>query len=222
MILSQRNGITIRLMEESDYPIVKVFMRDYFHYDEPMGIGLEEQIHLLNEEEADEGYLSVISQGLSLVAFDENKGGLLVGIALAERMDPSILAKQHREAEEMEQNALGRSRQMIAQVERDANIFERCSVRIYLNLVAVSVHSSMRGRGLLSHLAVTLMNLGRSREFPLLIGSTSYYSAKQAMEGLGMKCIHSQAYADYKDDQGRPIYNPPAPHTHVRVLASKL
>ncbi|XP_017077056.2 uncharacterized protein LOC108111925 [Drosophila eugracilis] len=222
MILSQKNGITIRLMEESDYGIVKPFMRDYFHYDEPMGIGLEEQIHLLNEEEVDREYISVINQGLSLVAFDDNTG-LLIGMSLAEKMDPTILAKQHKEAEEIEDNALGRSRKMIAKIERDANIFERCQVPIYLNLIAVSVHESMRGKGVLSHLAVTLMKLGRSRGFPLLIGSsTSYYSAKQAVEGLGMEVIHSQAYAEYKDNQGRPVYNPPAPHTHVRVLASKL
>ncbi|XP_044251949.1 arylalkylamine N-acetyltransferase-like 2 [Drosophila takahashii] len=222
MILSQINGITVRVMKESDYGIVKPFMKDYFHYDEPMGMDLEEEIHLLNEAEVDREYLSVISQGLSIVAFDENNRNLLVGIAVAEEMDPYTMAKQHKEAEEMEPNALGRSRKMIAKVERDARIFERCGVSKYLSLLVISVHASMRGNGLLTHLSVCLFELGRSRGFPLFIGSsTSYYSARTAMNG-GLECIHSQAYADYKDDQGRPIYNPPAPHTHIRVLAAKL
>jgi len=222
MILTQINGIKIRIMKESDYEIVKPFMRDYFHYDEPMGIGLQEQIHLQNEAEVDKEYLSVIRQGLSIVAFDENNKHLLVGIAVAEKMDPNIMEKQHKEAAEMEPDALGRSRKMVAKVEREANIFERCGVSTYLSLIAISVHASMRGKGLLAQLSMCLLNLGRSRGFPLFIGcSSSYYSARTAMN-QGLDCIHSQAYADYKDDQGRPIFSPPAPHTHMRVVAAKL
>jgi len=146
MILSQNDGITVRVMKEDDYPRVKTFMTDYFHYDEPMGMGLEEPIHLQHEEEVDRQYLAVIRQGLSIVALDDNNGGLLVGIAVAETMDPIEMAKQHKEAEEMEPNALGRSRKFIAKVEREANIFERFGVSSYLSLLVISVHPSMRQR----------------------------------------------------------------------------
>ncbi|XP_043644510.1 arylalkylamine N-acetyltransferase-like 2 [Drosophila teissieri] len=222
MILSQKDGITVRVMKESDYPIVKTFLRDYFHYDEPMGMGLEEQIHLQHEEEVDRQYLAVITQGLSIVALDDNNGGLLVGIAVAETMDRSEMAKQHKEADEMEPNALGRSRKLIAKMEREAKIFERFGVSSYMNLLAISVHPSMRKRGLLVILSRSLRELGRLRGLPLFIGSgTNYYSTQVAMKE-GCESIHSLAYADYKDDHGRPIYNPPAPHTHIRVLAAKL
>ncbi|EDW51017.1 GM13165 [Drosophila sechellia] len=137
-------------------------------------------------------------------------------------MDPIEMAKQHKEAEEMEPNALGLSRKLIAKVEREANIFERYGVSSYLSLLAISVHSSMWQRGVLLIISSCLFKLGRLRGLPLFIGSgTNYYSTRSAMKA-GCECIHALAYADYTDEQGRPIYNPPAPHTHIRVLASKL
>ncbi|XP_002034562.2 LOW QUALITY PROTEIN: dopamine N-acetyltransferase [Drosophila sechellia] len=222
MILSQKDGITVRVMKEDDYPRVKTFMKDYFHYDEPMGMGLEEPIHLQHEEEVDRQYLAVIRQGLSIVALDDNNGGLLVGIAVAETMDPIEMAKQHKEAEEMEPNALGLSRKLIAKVEPEANIFERYGVSSYLSLLAISVHPSMRQRRILVILSRCLFTLGRSRGHTLFITSgTNHYSSRSAMKAE-CECIHALAYADYKDDQGRPIYNPPAPHTQIRILASKM
>ncbi|XP_033156655.1 uncharacterized protein LOC117138585 [Drosophila mauritiana] len=118
--------------------------------------------------------------------------------------------------------ALGRSRKLIAKVEREANIFERFGVSSYLSLLVISVHSSMRQSCVLLILSSCLFKLGRPRGLPLFIGSgTNHYSSRSAMK-VGCECIHALAYADYTDEQGRPIYNPPAPNTHIRILASKM
>ncbi|EDW48575.1 GM21943 [Drosophila sechellia] len=122
----------------------------------------------------------------------------------------------------MEPNALGLSRKLIAKVEPEANIFERYGVSSYLSLLAISVHPSMRQRRILVILSRCLFTLGRSRGHTLFITSgTNHYSSRSAMKAE-CECIHALAYADYKDDQGRPIYNPPAPHTQIRILASKM
>lgn len=66
------------------------------------------------------------------------------------------------------------------------------------------------------------MEVGRAKGFPVMTANcTGFYSARQK-EALGMKCIISQDYADYKDDQGQVIFNPPPPHKATRILAIKL
>lgn len=209
-------------MTEKDYEEVKPFMRDNFYYDEPFGIGINEPLHLQNEVEEDQHHLDIIRQGLSLIATEDKSPAHVVGIVLAEKLEPHDMEKNRIYAEEKKQNLLGRILQLMSKVEREANVFEHYGVTNFLNSYITAVGTAARGKGLGSRLASTLMELGRSRGFSVMAAyCTSYYSAQQKA-ALGMECIHTQAYADYKDDQGHVMFTPPAPHTHIKVMAIKL
>ncbi|BFG05306.1 dopamine N-acetyltransferase [Drosophila madeirensis] len=222
MSANTNDGITIRIMEEKDYPIVKLFMQVEFFSGEPLSQSTGEQVHLQNEKESDEYHLGMIGEGTCLIATDDNQGGRIVGFVLAGSQYPADLEKHRKEAEEMEQHTWGRICRLLSKIELEANLFERYGISKLLYSHMTSVGVSMRGKGLGSRLAATLMEVGRAKGFPLMIAyCTSFYSARQK-EALGMECIHSLRYADYKDEQGRVIFTPAAPHTHARIMVIKL
>ncbi|XP_016976393.1 arylalkylamine N-acetyltransferase-like 2 [Drosophila rhopaloa] len=223
MTSNSKDGITIRIMTQEDYKNVKAFMKDDFFTSEPLcQASGETTVHQQNEKENDIYHLSMIAQGTCLVALDENNGGRLVGFVLAGAQYPEDIEKHRIEADAMEKNVWGRIFVMLSKIEREANLFQRFGISKVLYSHITSVDTSMRGKGLGSRLAATLMDVGRSKGFPAMVAyCTSFFSARQK-EALGMQCIHSLTYADYKDDQGRPIFTPAAPNTMARVMAIKL
>ncbi|XP_037711591.1 uncharacterized protein LOC119548424 [Drosophila subpulchrella] len=217
-----KDGATIRVMTKEDYAKVKAFMKDDFYLWEPLCQFSGESVQQQNEEKNDEFHLSMIAQGTCLVAIDENNGGRLVGFVLAGAQFPEDIEQHRVEAEAMEQHTWGRTYRLLSKIEREANIFERFGISKALYSHITSVAKSMRGKGLGSRLAATLMEVGRSKGFPAMVAfCTSFFAARQK-EALGMQCIHSLTYADYKDAQGRPIFTPIAPHTMARAMAIRL
>ncbi|XP_017117106.1 dopamine N-acetyltransferase [Drosophila elegans] len=222
MASNTKDGITIRIMTQEDYANVKAFMKDDFFSSEPLCQSSGEAVHLQNEKDNDEYHLSMIAQGTCLVALDENNDGRLVGFVLAGAQYPEDIEKHRIEAEAMEKHFWGKICVLLSKIEREANLFERFGISKVLYSHITSVDASMRGKGLGSRLAATLMDVGRSKGFPAMVAyCTSFFSARQK-EALGMQCIHSLTYADYKDDQGRPIFTPAAPNIMARVMAIKL
>ncbi|XP_017116548.1 dopamine N-acetyltransferase-like [Drosophila elegans] len=226
------DNVILRVMRKEDYKNVRALLKEDFLASEPLcqfsGIASQWQ----NEEKRgenkekyekfDDNNLEVIAQGTSLVALDEDNGGRLVGFVLAEAQFPEDIEKHRIEAEASRQIGFGRIRVILSKVEREANIFERFGISKVLYSNVTSVDASMRGKGIGSRLAAALMDVGRSKGFPAMVAyCTSFYSARQK-EALGMQCIYSLAYADYKDDQERPIFTPAEPNTMLRVMAIKL
>uniref|UniRef100_A0A6P4FM02 aralkylamine N-acetyltransferase n=1 Tax=Drosophila rhopaloa TaxID=1041015 RepID=A0A6P4FM02_DRORH len=223
MTSNSKDGITIRIMLKEDFANVKAFMKKEYFASEPLCQSSgETDCHLQIEKENDVLIPSMIAQGTCLVALDEKNGGRLVGLVLAEARFPKDLETNRIKADAMENNVCGRIYVMLSKIEREANLFERFGISKVLYSDTTSVDTSMRGKGLGSRLAATLMDVGRSKGFPAMVAyCTSYYSARQKA-ALGMQCIHSIVYADYKDDQGRPIFTPAEPHTMLRLMAIKL
>ncbi|XP_044251938.1 arylalkylamine N-acetyltransferase-like 2 [Drosophila takahashii] len=222
MTSNTKEGVIIRSMVLEDYENVKLFMKKEYFTAEPLCKSSGEAVHLQNEKENDAINISMIAQGTSLLALDENDGGRIVGFVLAGAELPEDVERNCRIAETLEDNAWGRIFRIIAKAEHEANIFERYGISKALYSHVTCVAASMRGKGLGSRLAATLMDLGRSRGFPAMVAyCTSFYSARQK-EALGMQCIYSLDYTDYKDDRGRVIFTPAAPHTTLQVMAIKL
>ncbi|XP_064554120.1 arylalkylamine N-acetyltransferase-like 2 isoform X1 [Drosophila montana] len=145
------------------------------------------------KEYHDEFYLSKIKQGTCLLAVDENNGGRIVGYVLAHAQTPDDVEKYRKKAA---------AKPLLSHI--------------------THVDASMRGKGLGSRLAAALMEVGRSKDFPLMAAHcTSFYSAR-LKKALGMECVYSIAYADYKDASGQVVFKPAAPHTHLRVMVIKL
>ncbi|XP_017859084.1 PREDICTED: dopamine N-acetyltransferase-like [Drosophila arizonae] len=220
--LGTKDGILIRIMEVSDYQNVKLFMGNNFYNGEPLCASSGENVQRCYEKENDEYHISMIEQGTCLLALDENNDGRIVGLVLAGAQVPSDLDKHREEAAAMEPNTWGRIAVFLSKVEIEVNLFKRYNVSKLLYSHVTNVAASMRGKGLGARLAAALMEVGRSKGYPLMVAyCTSFYSARQK-QALGMECVYEKAYADYKDDNGKVVFNPPAPHTHIRIMVIKL
>ncbi|XP_043642524.1 arylalkylamine N-acetyltransferase-like 2 [Drosophila teissieri] len=224
MVPTTMEGVTIRIMCLEDYENVKSYLRDEYYTAEPLCHSSGEPVHLQNEKINDALYQSMIAEGISLVALDENDGGRIVGLVMACAIYPENASAGALRLDEtkLEDNAWTRIYHLVMKVKREVNLHERYDISKALYSDVTSVASWMRGKGLGSRLAATLMDLGRSKGFPHMVAfCTSFYSARQK-KALGMECIYSIDYADYKDDEGRVVFAPAAPHTKVRVMAIKL
>ncbi|XP_060661843.1 arylalkylamine N-acetyltransferase-like 2 [Drosophila nasuta] len=211
----------IRELKLEDFEELKTFLRDRYLIDEPLWQPHPDgQLQNMADPKKEEYRRNLISQGTSLVALED---GHIVGVALAGALYPSDVEEHGVESEQMSTDTiLSKVVRFLAEVERQAKVFEHYDVpkAIYLNILGVD--SSVRRQGLGRRLVAAVMEVGRSKGFPLLVTTcTSLYSAR-VMNALGMECLYSKAYADYKDEAGNVVLKPQAPHTEACVMAIRL
>ncbi|KAH8415092.1 hypothetical protein KR215_002641 [Drosophila sulfurigaster] len=217
MACASADGVVIRDMKVEDYEEVKKLLFDSFYTAEPLSLCLLKKQQIGHSKKHDDHLITMIEEGNCLVAIDERNLNCIVGIILSCNQEPSDVEENRQRAK-----TSGPITKFLSAIETEANIFERYKVTnaLYLFIVCVSAH--MRGNGLGTRLTNVLIERARGKGFPLLIADcTSFYAARQ-MEALSMECAYSFAYADYKDEHGEVVFQPPAPHTHVNVMVKRL
>ena len=107
-------------------------------------------------------------------------------------------------------------------IENSVDIWKKTGVHSAMCIWHLAVDPAVNGRGIGRSLMEASRHLARSEGYPLLyIECTSYYSAKIA-RAIGMQCVFSLPYAEYKDKDGYPVFTPPQPHTDFAVFVQKL
>ncbi|XP_070143401.1 arylalkylamine N-acetyltransferase-like 2 [Drosophila kikkawai] len=217
----QHNGISIRTMNLDDYKTVGPLLHGDFVNDEPILKSLKINVRPETIAIIDALHLSMIEEGTSLVAVEENHPERILGFVLAGAKTRKDMQEPNEFPRKL-QPEVALISQLLNDLEAKANIFESYKVDRILYSSVTFVKPKMRGRGLGTRLSQALMKVGRTKGFPLMMATcTSFYSARQK-EALGMKCILWQNYADYKDEQGCVIFTPSAPHVQSRVLVIEL
>ncbi|EDW55828.1 GM16970 [Drosophila sechellia] len=83
----------------------------------------------------------------------------------------------------MEQNFWARICIMLSKIEREAKLFERFGISKLLYSHITSVDASMRGKGLGSRLAATLMEVGRAKGFPAMVDEVRPSAVLRRLQG---------------------------------------
>ncbi|KAH8377351.1 hypothetical protein KR093_004983 [Drosophila rubida] len=217
-----KNGILIRIMTLEDNDNVKNFVREHFYNAEPLCVATGVNSRTPFGNSFNEHRIRMIEDGTCLVALDNNNADRIVGVVLAKKLVENELEEGRLRAEEMDDGPLKRMVTFLTDVELRGNVFKHYGVSEILYSQVTNVDTAMRGKGLGTRLAAALMEVGRSKGYTLLSATcSSFYSARQKL-AMGMECFYSEAYADYKDANGKVVIQPPAPHTHVQMLAIKL
>ncbi|EDW76280.1 uncharacterized protein Dwil_GK14749 [Drosophila willistoni] len=218
---SSSHSISIRELRLEDYDEVKNFLSKHFFATEPLMSTPGENTAVPEFE--DEFHLSLIRQGLSLVAIDENHGNRIVGVALAQSQVPNDLDEQCREVEQRQATCLiDKIHKFLSNLEKRANVFSSFGVERALYLYMLGVDTTVRRQGVGSRLVSSLIDLGRSKAFPVIYVTCTNQHSTKLTTALNFKCVDSQTYADYKDEQGKQVLQPPAPHTKASVMAQQL
>jgi GNAT superfamily N-acetyltransferase len=109
----------------------------------------------------------------------------------------------------------------IETVDRCSEFWDRVAVQRALSSEALAVLGSARGMGIGKALLEGTLQLAKDDGFPLLrVDCSSYYSAKIA-EHIGLECIFSLPYAEYKNEDGCQIFAPPSPHVEYKLFVHK-
>lgn len=222
--VNQADNIRIRRIKLSERDEVLNFLRIHFYPDEPLNIG-SAQKH--QDPEDEEFNISQIAHGTGLMAVQQH----IVNGFLSERIVGVLLSgpKYSNEAEHLFKAAArhgstnwGKIVEILAQAERDSNVYERYNVESALHIHVLGVDGSLRGRAIGTRLIEKLKDLGRELKYPLMtLDCSSLYSAKLS-ERLGMDCVNAIKYADYLDKEGKVVYNPPLPHEYLKTYAMRL
>lgn len=217
--LIENNDISYRIATIDDRDNILDFIRNHYYPEEPITIGNEPK----SQDSEDEQFsISVIPHGSTIIANDLN--GRIVGVLISGPIGPGEAAEMIEEAERCESNSRKWSEilRLLAYLEECANIYERYNVTKALHIHVMGVDRQMRGKSIGCGLMIKCFEIAKSLGYPLVtVDCTSVFSIRIA-EKLQMECIVELAYEDYKDKNGRQLFKPPSPHTHIKTFTKVL
>jgi ribosomal protein S18 acetylase RimI-like enzyme len=202
--------------EESQDNIVE-FLRRAFYKHEPLSVAIGAPSDLPIKCIIPLKYLS---EGKSLIAVSRN-GRRILGFC-----GNTVITPNGNENIIQQMRYIGPPYSIILEfhnkIEDNADIWKKTGADRALLICHLGVDPAVKGRGIGRRLTEASRHLARSEGYPLLyIMCTSYYSAKIA-RNIGMQCVYSLPYAEYKDKDGNPVFTPPQPHKEVAVFVQKL
>uniref|UniRef100_A0A1A9WFL7 aralkylamine N-acetyltransferase n=1 Tax=Glossina brevipalpis TaxID=37001 RepID=A0A1A9WFL7_9MUSC len=213
-ITTMPNNIQISLIKPEDSERILEFLRIQYYPEEPLNAGIEPK----RQEVADEEYtMSMITHGLSLMAVQsipQNSKGHIVGAAIVGPKDAKEAEHLFDAAKKAESVKWSHMLQMLACVERDANVCELYKVQRVLHNHAIGVEANMRGKNVGARLIAEMIKVAKDANFEAITADcTSFYSAK-LFERLGFECINTIYYDEYKDKNKQQVFRPEPPHTY--------
>lgn len=213
------DGILIRVALDSDKEAILDFIRTHYYPDEPLTIGNEPKEPSRQDEEFS---ISLIPYGMSIVAIDPQQDNKIVGVTLAGPIGPSEADDIVAEAESCTDKKWQEILYLLAHLERNARLYQRYGVDKALHLHVMGVDRHARGKSIGMKLMGKCMENGKALGYPVIsLDCTSIFSIRIA-EKLHLECVGKLAYADYTDANGKQLFRPPPPHTHIKTFAKLL
>lgn len=216
------NGIIYRVAVANDRDAILDFLRKHYYPEEPITNGNEPK----RQDTADEDFtLSVIADSASIVACDPINNGKIVGALMAGLIETDEV---HHIMDMAKESELNNNRKwseillLLGHLAQCSNIFQRYNVNRSLHIHVMSVDTAYRGKSIGTYLMEMCFNVGKSLGYPIVSADcTNVFSIKIA-EKLGMDCVNVMAFSEYKDNNGKQLFNPPLPHTHIKTFVKIL
>ncbi|XP_055311238.1 arylalkylamine N-acetyltransferase-like 2 [Sitodiplosis mosellana] len=215
------NSLIYRVAVASDRDNVLDFIRKHYYPEEAITIGNAP----FKQDSADEEFsVSVIPYGASIIAVDPVENDKIVGAILAGPIEPGeadLMVDESKRCES-ENKKWSEILLLLAHLEENANIYERYKINKALHIHVLGVDSAYRGKSIGVNLMQKCFDAGKSLGYPLVtVDCTSIFSQRIA-EKLQMENIYTLAFNDYKDSNGRQVFNPPLPNTHIKTFTKTL
>lgn len=216
---NSNDDILIRVAHETDTNAIVTFICQHYYPDEPLTIGNDPKVP---SREDIAFSMSIIGNGVSIVAIDLHRNNQIVGCLLAGAIGPNEADDIVAEAERCDDKKWQEILYLLARLERNANLYRRYGVDKALHVHAMGVDRRVRGKSIGIKLMRKCMENGKANGYPLIsLDCTSVFSIRIA-EKLQLDCVGKLAYADYTDANGKQLFRPPLPHTHVQTYAKLL
>lgn len=194
------------------------FIRIHYYREEPITIGHPEKKQTADDEKFSMSFLS------EHTVFKATDGitGELVGVLISGAIKPGDVEEMLAEAETTETKKWSDILKLLAYREGKADVCRRFNVEKSLHVQVMGVDPSHRGKSIGVNLLKFAMAKAKELGFKMLsIDCTSVYSIALA-EKLKLECVSVVAFADYRNDEGVVLFNPPSPHTHIKSFIQRL
>ncbi|PSN38899.1 hypothetical protein C0J52_20076 [Blattella germanica] len=217
------------LVSEMQYRIIKAtmedrdkildFLRQNFYNEEPINAAMNNESNTLSKAD-EEHTLALLQEEISFLAVSNDEE--LIGICLSGLVTS-------KEAEDMEGLAetcgcerFSKLLYFLSFVERQSNIWGKSGTSSGLSVQALAVTQAARGHGVGRALLEKTRELAKNEGYSLFrVDCSSYFSARLA-EDIGMECIFSLPFSEYKDKDGCPIFKVKTPNHNMKIYIQKL
>ncbi|XP_069705137.1 arylalkylamine N-acetyltransferase-like 2 [Periplaneta americana] len=214
-IIKMSDEYDIVTATEDDKERIAEFLRKYFFTESPVRVASGASPNQRTDEIVGLKYLS---QGASLLAVSKDDGRIL-GVAINYHTTPKDNDSEQSFTKSLSNNPHAKFARF---VENNANIWDVTGADRGLYNYAVSVDPAVRIRGIAKALAVRGREVARSMGYPMIwVRCTNLYSIRICRD-MGMDAVYRIPYSEYKDEEGKPIFNVAHPHTECVVFAQKL
>ncbi|KAJ1527930.1 hypothetical protein ONE63_007864 [Megalurothrips usitatus] len=208
--LASTDRYYLRVVRPEDTEEVFQFLRRFYYPFEPVNQSVNRIP--VNIYQCSHG--ETIKEGLSLAAIERDTGKL-IGVSIQGVATPEDDAEVMKKVEAVANYGavkIAKSFEIVAVLEREADIWSKLNVTESLRVLATAVDSDYRGLGVGAAFVVASARLAADRSIRWLsVAATSHYFAN-ACKRLGGELVHSVRYDRFVDEHGRPHLPVKAPH----------
>jgi arylalkylamine N-acetyltransferase len=210
-------GYDIVTAKEEDRESIAEFLRQSFYRYEPLnaytGSDPNRPITAILP-------LRFLSEGRSLLAVSRN-GRHILGVCLNGELNTNENAYSTKQNRLTDPN-YNKIASFLDEVEVRADIWKKLDAPRAILIYVLGVDPASSGRGIGRALMETTRDKAQCEGYQAIcILCSSHFSAKIA-RSMGMECVYSLPYSEYKDEDGNPVFKPSHPHTEMAVFVQEL
>ncbi|KAK4886860.1 hypothetical protein RN001_003131 [Aquatica leii] len=165
--------------------------------------------------------LMTLKDGLSVMALDA-KTGEIAGVALNGISHRGEVEEELKEVNASDNREYRLIFGLLHNVNHELNLFETYNVDKIFELRILSVGSKYRGRGLAKELFMRSEIIAEEYGLKIIkVDATSLFTQK-ICESFGLTTVKSVVYKEYKDENGKLLYNTESPHDYYKVMLKEL
>ena len=195
------------------------FLRQNFYNEEPINSAMNNESNSLSKAD-EEHTLELLQEDVSLLAVSNEEE--LIGICLSGLVTSKVAETMEGLAETCGCERFSKLLYFLAFVEHQSNVWSRSGVTCGLSVQALAVNQAARGHGVGRALLEKTRELARQEGYSLFrVDCSSYFSARLAEE-IGMECVFSLPFSEYKDKDGHPVFKVKSPNHNMKIYIQKL
>ncbi|XP_055618948.1 uncharacterized protein LOC129764151 [Toxorhynchites rutilus septentrionalis] len=211
--------VSFRRATLADREKVREFLAHSFYPEEPVTISYIGGSEVTPDDM--EFCLSLIAEGFVLLALVGGEDQL-VGISGAGVIDSDESEKLKDIALKTETTKFGEILRMLSYVCEQANVCQRFGISEVYHQHYLAVDSKFRGKAL----GKLLMEkqFGKARDLGLRVVTTdaSGVYSSNLCEKLGMQCVYSLAYNEYRNELGQQVFKSSGQHKEIKTFAKQI
>ncbi|XP_055610541.1 arylalkylamine N-acetyltransferase-like 2 [Uranotaenia lowii] len=213
------NGLLYRVATEADRELVRDGLHKYFYPEDPVT-----STHYSGKEpttDDTEGTLEMVDSGCMILAMDEQSGSL-AGFSGSTIVSPDEPQKLLEKASQAQTKKYGDVLRLTAHLIAKTRVCERFGVDRAYHLDMVGVNPNFRGKSIGVILQEKHVELACAKGMRVLSAFvTGPYSAS-ILERLGMQCVYTLPYRDYRDESGRVVFQGTKNYNEMKCYVMKI